>query len=937
MGSNRMQFRILGPLEVSVDDETIEVGGPRQRAVLAVLLLHAGAAVPRGQLLDAVWGESAPRTAVGSLQVHVHGLRRVLGAERIETRGTAYLLQVHPGELDLDRFEELVERAHARLADGKPHEAAVDLDAALGLWRGPALADLADRGEAHAAARELEERRLAATELRNDAHLALGRPDLVLAAIERQIEQEPFRERLRAQLILALYRAGRQSDALAAYRSARTTWAEELGVEPSPALKELERAVLRHDASLAAPPATAATGNRRTQLPAPATPLFGRLLEIAAVTALLRSDARLVTLVGPGGTGKTRLALAVAAELAPELRDGAVFVDLSPVSEPELLLPTVAQALGTQQDDAVLEGLSAHLSDRAILLVLDNLEQILSGTPQLSALLAAAPELRILATSRSPLRLSPEHTYAVPPLPLPATDAPEELAASEAVSLFCARARAVDPAFELHEAINPAVAAICRRLDGLPLAIELAAARVNVLHPDELLERLDRQQELLGDAPRDAPARQSTLARTIEWSFDLLSEHEQDTFAKLAVFAGGCTVQAAERVCETDLRVLASLVDNSLLRRRERAGRARLVMLETVRHYALDRLAERDRDTVRQRHAEWLVELAESAEAQLLGGGDPVALLDEIEGEHDNVRAALTWSVESGARDVGLRLAASLRPYWEVRGHLEEGRRWLAAALAGHDPAPTALRAKAVGVSGTLAFHSGDLTSAEVYFSETLELFRRLGDADGIARGLSDLGTVAAAVGNLELASELLEQSAERFRELGERKRLAIALANLGHVAGQRSDFATAAAVTTEALEIQAELGDKQRQAVSLLNLGSFALRTDDLAEARRWYRDCLSLALELGYKEVIAYGLVAVIRIALLEGDARRAALLAGVADVVLAESGVELLTGERDLFEADKRSTRETLGDEAYDAAHAEGQATPVRRALGEAGIIH
>jgi tetratricopeptide (TPR) repeat protein len=313
-----------------------------------------------------------------------------------------------------------------------------------------------------------------------------------------------------------------------------------------------------------------------------------------------------------------------------------------------------------------------------------------------------------------------------------------------------------------------------------------------------------------------------------------------------------------------------------------------------------------------------------------------VPLLDELEREHDNIRAALAWALATPSGELALRLAASLRPYWEVRGHLNEGRRWLAEAIAAHEHAPPALRAKAVGVSGTLAFHSGDLSAAESFFSETLALFRELDDRDGIARGLSDLGTVAAAVGDLERAGDLLGQSAEQFRELGEQKRLAIALANLGHVAGQRSDFATAARVTAEALAIQAASGDKQRQAVSLLNLGSFSLRTGDNTEAHRWYRECLTLAVELGYKEVIAYGLVAVIRLSLLADEPRQAALLAGVADAVLAESGVELLTGERDVFEEAKASTRQALGDEAFAAAHAEGLATAVHQALDDAGFI-
>ncbi len=930
-----MEFRILGALEVVADGNVLELGGPRQRAVLALLLLRANTAVPRAQLLDAVWGDDPPRTAIGSLQVYVHGLRQAVGASRIETIGTAYRLHVEEGELDVARFDDAVEQARRALASGDASSALDTLSAGLALWRGAPLADLAEHGEAEAAARELEERRIVALELQNDLWLALGRTDLVLGGVERQIAANPYRERLRAQLILALYRAGRQSDALSAYQAMRSTWDDDLGIEPTPALKELERAVLQHDPSLAAPEPPQ---RKRHRPPAPATPLVGRRLEVAAVTALFQSEeARLVTLVGAGGTGKTRLAIAVAEALEPERRDGAAFVDLSAVTDPDLLLPTLAQALGAKHDGgAALERMSEQLQDASLLVVLDNLEQILPGTQPLAGLLAASPGLWILATSRSPLHLSHERTYPVLPLPLPATNEPAELAANEAVTLFCARAQAVDPSFELDESSGADIAAVCRRLDGLPLAIELAAARSNVLPPGELLTRLDVEGDLLGTAPRDAPARQSTLGRTIQWSYDLLTAPEQAAFAKLGVFAGGCTVQAAERVCETSIDVLAALIDNSLVRRRRIGGVARLVMLETVRRYAADRLAEGDPDRVRQRHSEWLVELAEEAETKLLGGGDPAPLLDELEREHDNIRAALGWTVASTSGELGMRLAASLRPYWEVRGHLHEGRRWLQEAIAANEDAPHALRAKAVGVSGTLAFHSGDLTAAETFFSETLALFRELDDRDGIARGLSDLGTVAAATGDLERAGDLLGQSAEQFRELGEQKRLAIVLANLGHVAGQRADFETAARVTTEALEIQAALGDKQRQAVSLLNLGSFALRTDDPVEAERWYRECLTLAVELGYKEVIAYGLAAVIRLSLLAGEPRRAALLAGVADTVLAESGVELLTGERDAFEASKTETREELGDDAYAAAHAEGLVTPVHQALDGAGLL-
>jgi predicted ATPase/DNA-binding SARP family transcriptional activator len=919
-----VEFRILGPLEVIADGEPVLLGGPKQRAVLAELLLRANAVVSRERLLETVWGEDPPKTAVGTLQVYVHGLRRALGADRIETTGRAYRLRVEPDELDAGRFEQLVEQAHSAFAETRLDDAENAIDRALELWRGTALADLADQGEAQAGAGSLEERRVEALELRNEIRLALARPHLVLADVDALISEHPYRERLRQQQILALYRSGRQTDALAAFRATREAW-DELGLEPTPELRELERAILRHDPSLQAPASAPAWSGR---LPRPATPLVGRRLEIAAVASLIRSEARLVTLIGPGGTGKTRLALAVAEALAPELADGALFADLSVVTDPELLLPHVAQAVGAREE--TVEGVRAAVAEREALLVLDNLEQILPAATRIAELLAAAPGLRVLATSRAPLRLSYEHEYPVPPLPLPKTAVTdvEELAQNESVRLFLARARAVDPSFVLDDSTARDVAAVCRQVDGLPLAIELAAARVKLLPPSEIAARLEHQPDLLASGRADAPERHSTLAATIQWSHDLLGERERETFALLAVFAAGCTVEAAERVCTADLDVLASLIDNSLLRQRQGG---RLFMLETVRRFAADRLEARDdAAAVRRRHAEWLTELAEKAETHVLGGADPAVWFGLLEPEHDNIRAALTWAV--GADPVvALQLASSLRPFWEVRGHLDEGRRWLEQGLAaGGTEIPLPLRAKSIGVTGTFAFHAGDFDLARERFSDTLRLFRELGDDEGIARELSDLGTVAAAVGDLEMATDLLQQSADQFRELGNRKRLAIVLANIGHVAGQRDDFDAAIALTTEALEIERELGDRQHEAVSLLNLGSFQLQLGDVAEARRWYRKCLALAVELGYREVIAYGLVALVRIHLREQNAYDAAVLAGVADTLLAESGIGLLGIEQDAFERDKESALGELGEQRYAAAHAEGAARSLEEAL-------
>ena len=602
----------------------------------------------RGTDWSTAFGEnSPPSSAAQSLQVYVHGLRRALGSNSIETSGSGYRIRLDDAQLDLDRFERFVERGRRSLEAGEPEDASDELRRGLALWSGSALADLPAAAPVAAEGARLEELRLSALELQNDAELACGRHDALIATLDALVAEHPYRERFREQHILALYRAGRQKDALEAFRATRQVLVEELGIEPGQRLQELERAILRQEPSLATP---VQEPRAAMQLPAPPTPLIGRRLEIAAVAALLREEGvRLVTLTGPGGTGKTRLALAVAAELGPDLRDGAVFADLAPISDPDLLVPAIAAALGVPEgDEPLTHTVAEHVRSRRMLLVLDNLERILSGAPFVSELLAAAPRLLVVATSRAPLHLAAEHEYPVPPFAVPDEAMPfEELVRTDAVGLFTARARAVNPSFRLTEGSARSVARICRRLDGLPLAIELAAARTRMLPPESIEKRVSRALEVLVGGPQDVPLRQQTLRATLDWSYEALPETERVLFAQLAVFAGGWTLEAAEAVwIEGDrvLETLSTLLDVSLLLRRDGAdGSTRFGMLETIREYALERLVEsgEERDA-RIRHAGYFADFAERSEEGLKGEGQR-EWLAQVASEHDNIRSALGW------------------------------------------------------------------------------------------------------------------------------------------------------------------------------------------------------------------------------------------------------------------------------------------------------
>ncbi|HEY1368655.1 MAG TPA: BTAD domain-containing putative transcriptional regulator [Gaiellaceae bacterium] len=914
-----MEFRVLGPLEVEQGGSLLAVREPRRRALLALLVVHANEVVSRERLIDALWGEEPPASAAQALQVYVHGLRRLLGKERIVTRAPGYLLVAAEGEVDLQRFLRLAAEGREALDAEEPGRARRRLARALELWRGDALGDVGDAPFVRDEAARLEELRLEAVEARIEADLALDRLDGLVAELETLVAVHPFRERLRELLMLVHYRAGRQADALAAYQAARRTLRDELGIEPGPRLQELERAVLAQDPTLAAQAeAKPVAATRASSLPSPPSALVGRRLELAAVTALLRrSDVRLLTLTGVGGTGKTRLALAAAAAVAGDYDDGVVFVDLSALSDPDLVVGTIAHAVGAESDAA-----AEVLAQQHLLLVLDNFEQLLAAAPALAELLAAAPRVDALVTSRAALRLSGEHEYQVPPLGVPDPGRPaalDELERVEAVALFTARARAARPDFELTERTAPAVAAICAQLEGLPLALELAAARVKVLGPDAIRARLDSRFELLTGGARDLPARQRTLRATLDWSFELLDPDEQRLVCALAVFAGGCELDSVEAVCAADLDALASLVDKSLLRRVD-ADDPRFAMLETVREYSLERAAPAELDAVRRRHATHFTDLAEEAFAAW--GPDDVAWFERLDRDHDNLRAALAWAGEHDA-ELQLRLATALAYFWRIRGYFGEGREWLDRSLEARADAD-ALRAKALAGNAALAMRMGDFEQARACCEQRLEIVRALGDEAEEGGTLAEMGAVALHEGDLERAEELLEHGVVVFRRLGNRTRLGIALANLGVVATERGDLDAAERLTQEALALHRELDDHQSAMVDSFNLGRVVAERGDPARAASLFAETLAAARAMGYREVIAYSLSGLGDVTAAD-DPERAAHLLGASEGQLEVLGVRPDSSERDLHERARERVRALLGDGFEEAVTVGRELTP------------
>jgi predicted ATPase/DNA-binding SARP family transcriptional activator len=953
-------IRVLGPLKVIAGGAPVSVGSGKLRIVLEALALRANSVVAADFLAEAVWDGRPPAQPGPQLQVYIANLRRLLEpdrpkgvpSQRLASRPGGYLLAVAEDELDLLQFRARVAAGESAVQAGDLTGGGEQLRQAVELFTGPAFADLADLELLGPDLDELEEARLDAHQDLIDVELALGRHGTLVGELKRLVQQHPYRERLWAALVLAQYRADRQADALAACRQARSIFAAELGIDPGTRLRELETMVLRQDPCLAAP---AANGERRIRqrldnLPAGLTPMVGRDTELGDVCSLYRSEGcRLVTVTGPGGTGKTRLAMAAAAQLGQRMADGVGWVNLAPLTQPQQVAGASAETLGLadQAGEDPLKSASRFLHTRRLLLVLDNFEHLEEAWPVVLDMLTAAPELRILTTSRRCLGLRAEYEYELAPLALPPLDPPLEpsqLRAVPAVNLLLTRGRAVRPHFDVNSGNAGVLSRLCHRLDGLPLAIELAAAQLRHRSEAALLEELELSLTALPAAFRDLPDRQRTLTATIAWSYDMLGPGERLLFDRLGVFAGDPTAAAvraisgaggdAGPVCH-DMPAddaLDALARHSLLRRyTDSSGQSRVSLLHSIREFARERLQLMENPALfRRRHAEYYLALAERVGPQLWGRGQ-VEAFRLLHSDAPDLRAALLWATgPGGSTDLALRLVGSLWHYWELTGDVAEQHRIAVALVEEATDVPPAVLAPALSGAATLCWTMGRYDQAAHYHRRALQAFQSAGNGAGTAWTTMCLATQAAqqddSVTAQRLALEVLS-----LPDASPRTRVA-ALIILGLLAFYAGQNTLALDLSGECVERARPLGDRALLANTLVNLADATEQAGDYEAAEEMLHEALGAVLELGGQGYVVAFLESLAGVYTAQRRVEQAIRVLGAAAAYRMDRALPLAEAERRRIDTMIDKARAEAGPIRFGLAWAAGNAMTLAQAVQE-----
>jgi predicted ATPase/DNA-binding SARP family transcriptional activator len=914
------------------DGVSRRLGGPRARALLAALLVEADRFVSRDRLIDELWGDEPPATAENALQVQIASLRRLLPG-RIETRGATYRLAARPDEIDARRFEDAIGAAHGSL-ERQPAVAAARLADALDAWRGPALDGSATGRMAGAEATRLDALRRSAQIEWADACLALDQNETVIAELGGLVAADPTDERLAGRLMLAQYRGSGAGAALATFDHVREAIERELAATPDTALLELRRAIERHDPTLAGPAAG---------LPAPITRFVGREVELSDTLDLL-GTTRLLTLTGPGGCGKSRMALELARAMAATRLAEVHFVALATLPPGGSVTRLVAEGLDVRErrGEPLIAGILDRLQNRRVLLVLDNCEHVLPTVAGLAAdLLAGVPGLRVLATSREPLGAPGEITRALSGLGLPSPSAPDaQNLAADAMRLFADRAAAARPGIDLAGASVADAVALCRRLDGLPLAIELAAARLRSLSLRDIVARLDGRMDLPASRGEATTERHRTMRAAIDWSYDLLTADERRLLRRMAVFRGSIDLSGAIAVWGDGLPVadpfelLSRLVDQSMVVANPGPGATTSYrLLETIRQYAEERLAEaHERKVTQALHAVWCASLV--AAGRDWGGTEQESWLARLGDAHNDLLASLAWSLGEGDdAQSALAMTANLWWYWYVRGHVAEGLVWLRRALAASSPAPSAIRAGALRGSSALARSSGDYGEAIRAGEECLAMCRALDDRQGVAGSLNSLSATALAMGRIDDAVRYGETSLAEVRGSDNQRGLGASLTNLGTALRNQDRYDAADEALREASAVFHALGDVRGETSTIINRAILERRRGRLGVSRASCIDALRLCVALGHAEgqVDCLDVVATIEVA--EGRLGAGLRLFEIVDAARRRLGLEVATpDERRDRDAAIALTHASLDRETVDAARAVGASVDIEVAALE-----